>query len=135
MGWRALSMLLLGLLALGGCTRDPSAQAMESLSASTFSPKYHSGFWSAEAEQKSPLWTKAQTYCQAPDHADRPNCRVVVAVDVTIRVITIRPGEDMSERIRQWIRGGSKELGPEFPRHVPGTGFGELPKIPAPPQR
>jgi len=126
--------------ALSGCTLDSATGALDSLSASRFSTTYHSGFWAAAAEGKSPLWEKAQSYCRAPEHADAPNCRVVVAVDLTVRVLALHQGEDVNERIRQWIRGGTKELGlpsPDVvPPYVPGRGFGpEPPKMPAPPVR
>ena len=80
------------LPSLAGCARDPSAEALESLSASAAVARYHSGFWAAEASKQTPLWTKAQTYCRVPDHEDRPNCRIVVAVDVTVRILAVRPG-------------------------------------------
>jgi len=126
--------------ALSGCTLDPATDALKSLAAPRFSPKYHSGFWAAEAERRSQVWEKAQSYCRAPEHADAPNCRVVVAVDLTVRVLALHQGEDVNERIRQWIRGGTKELGlpsPDVvPPYVPGRGFGpEPPKMPAPPVR
>jgi hypothetical protein len=133
-------VLLLLAAALSSCTVDTAADALESLGASLFSTTYHSGFWAAEAKRKSPLWEKAQNYCRAPEHADAANCRVVVAVDLTVRVLALRQGEDVSERIGQWIRSGTKELGlpsPDVvPPYVPGQGFGpEPPKMPTPPAR
>src|SRR5262249_56461265 len=104
---------------LTGCARDPAAEALESLSTSAASPRYHSAFWAEEAEKRTPLWSKAQTYCRVPDHENRPNCRIVVAVDVTIRILAVRPGDDLSERGRQWGRGGTPELGPPSPPPVP----------------
>ena len=126
--------------ALSGCTLDSATGALDSLSASRFSTTYHSGVWAAEAKRRSQVWEKAQSYCRAPEHADAPNCRVVVAVDLTVRVLALHQGEDVNERIRQWIRGGTKELGlpsPDVvPPYVPGRGFGpEPPKMPAPPVR
>src|SRR5262245_57557943 len=112
---------------LAGCARDPATEALESLSASAPSPRYHSGFWADEAAKQSSLWTRAQTYCRVPDNEDRPNCRIVVAVDVTVRVLAVRPGDDLNERVRQWVRGGTKELGLDkagaVPPYVPGRGF------------
>ena len=126
--------------ALSGCTLDSATGALDSLSASRFSTTYHSGFWAAEAERKSLLWEKAQSYCRAPEHADTPNCRVVVAVDLTVHVFALRQGDDVNERVRQWIRTGTRELGlpsPDVVRpYLPGKGFGpQLPKVPAPPAR
>ena len=125
---------------LSACTLDPATDAVNSLGASRFSTKHHSGFWAAEAERKSPLWAEAQSYCRAPEHADAPNCRVVVAVDLTVRVLALRQGDDVNERVRQWIRAGTRELGlpsPDVvPPYVPGKGFGPAPpKMPAPPAR
>jgi len=122
---------------LSACTPDPAADAVNSLGASRFSTKHHSWFWAAEAERKSPLWAEAQSYCRAPEHADAPNCRVVVAVDLTVRVLALRQGDDVNERVRQWIRAGTRELGlpsPDVvPPYVPGKGFGPTPpKMPAP---
>jgi hypothetical protein len=134
------ALLLLLAAALSSCTVDTATEALKSLGASRLSTTYHSGFWAAEAKRKSPLWEKAQSYCRAPEHADAANCRVIVAVDVTVRVLALRQGEDVSERIRQWIRSGTKELGlpsPDVvPPYVPGKGFDpEPPKMPTPPAR
>jgi hypothetical protein len=136
---RGLLLALVALPTLAGCARDPSAEALQSLSATAPSVRYHSAFWAAEASRQSPLWIKAQTYCRLPDHEDRPNCRVVVAIDVTVRILTVRPDDDLNERVRQWVRGGTRELGLErpgaVPPYVPGRGFAEPPKMPAPPGR
>jgi hypothetical protein len=132
-------LALAALPSLAGCARDPSAEALESLGADRASPRYHSGFWAAEAARRSPLWTKAQTYCRVPEHEDRPNCRIVVAVDVTVRILAVRPEDDLNERIRQWVRGGTQELGLHrpgaVPPYVPSRGFAEPPKMPTPPGR
>src|SRR3989442_10391529 len=135
-----LALILLPTAALSGCTLDTATDALGSLGASRFSTTYHSGFWAAEAKRKSPLWAKAQSYCRAPEHADTANCRVVLTVDLTVRIVTVRQGDDVSERMRQWIRSGTKELGlpsPDVvPPYVPGNGFGpESPKMPTPPAR
>src|SRR3989441_4342552 len=106
-----LAVLLLLAAALSGCTVDPAPDALESLGAPRFSTTYHSGFWAAEAKRKSLLWAKAQSYCRAPEHADAANCRIVVAVDLTVRIHTVRQGDDVSERVRHWIRSGTRELG------------------------
>ena len=140
MRYAHLALLLLPAAALSGCTLDPTTDALESLLASRFSAKYHSGFWAAEAEKKSRLWEKAQSYCGLAEHADAPNCRVVVAVDLTVHVLAVRQSEEVNERIRQWIRGGTKKLGlpsPDaVPPYVPGKGFGpEPPQMPVPPAR
>jgi hypothetical protein len=120
--------------------RDTSTDALKSLGSPRLSAKYHSAFWAAEAERKSPLWEEAQRYCRAPERAGAPNCRVVVAVDLTVWILTLRQGDDVNERVRQWIRAGTKELGlPSadiVPPYVPGRGFGpEPPKMPTPPAR
>ena len=136
---RAVILALAVLQGLTGCGRDLSAEALESLGASSPSPRYHSAFWAAEAEKQTPLWAKAQTYCHVPDHEDRPNCRILVAVDVTVRILAIRPGDDLNERMRRWVRGGTQELGLPSPNavppYVPGRGFAEPPRIPPPPGR
>src|SRR5256886_9239229 len=134
------AVLLLLAAALSGCTLDTATDALNSLGASRFSTTYHSGFWAAEEKRKSPLWAKAQSYCRAPEHADAPNCRVVVAVDLTVHVLALRQGDDVDERVRQWIRAGTRELGlpsPDvLPPYVPGKGFGPAPpKMPTPPAR
>ena len=132
--------LFLLAAALSGCTLDTATDALNSLGASRFSMKHHSGFWAAEAQRKTALWEKAQSYCRALEHADAPNCRVVVAVDLTVHVLALRQGDDVNERVRQWIRAGTRELGlpsPDVvPPYVPGKGFGPAPpKMPAPPAR
>ncbi len=128
MPYARLMRLLVPLGLLVGCSLDPSTEALGSLKQSSFSSKYHSGFWAAEAEKKSPLWQKAQAYCLAPEHGDAPNCRIVIAVDVTVRLVPVRPGEDPNERVKEWVQRGVREL-PQIP---PGSGFGKLPEIPPP---
>ncbi len=128
MRYARLVVLLLPLGLLVGCTIDPSSEALNSLGETSFSPKYHSGFWAAEAEKKSPLWQKAQAYCLAPEHVEAPNCRIVIAVDVTVRVFPVRPGEDPNERVKEWVRRGVRQVPPV----APDSGFGKLPEIPPP---
>src|SRR5437867_9723649 len=105
------AQLFLLAAGLSACTLDPATDAVNSLGASRFSTKHHSGFWAAEAERKSPLWAEAQRYCLAPEHADAPNCRVVAVVDLTVRVLVLRHGDDVNELVTQWIRAGTRELG------------------------
>lgn len=125
-------VLLLPLALLVGCGIDLSTEALESLGQTAFSPKYHSGFWAAEAEKKSPLWEKARAQCGTPDKGTTPNCRVVIAVDLTVRVVPIRQGDDVNQRVREWVGRGTRQV----PRYVPGEGFGpEPPKMPKPPGR
>ncbi|MCI0410969.1 MAG: hypothetical protein L0191_20805 [Acidobacteria bacterium] len=127
---RVVLLLPLGLLV--GCSIDPSSEALKSLGETSFSPKYHSGFWASEAEKKSPLWEKARAQCSTPDKGTTPNCRVVIAVDLTVRVVPIRQGDDVNERVKEWVRRGTAEV----PPYVPGKGFGpEPPKMPKPPGR
>jgi hypothetical protein len=63
----------------------------------------------------------------------------VVAVDVTVRILAVRPDDDLNERVRQWVRGGTQELGLQkpgtVPPYVPGRGFAEPPRMPPPPGR
>jgi hypothetical protein len=136
---RTVVLALAALPSLAGCTRDPSAEALESLSAPAPSSRFHSAFWAAEAAKRTPLWAKAQSYCRVLDQEDRPNCRIVVAVDVTVRILAVRPGDDVNERIRQWVRGGTQELGLQSPSavppYVPGRGFADPPRMPPPPGR
>ena len=128
MHYARLVLLLISLGILVGCSVDPSIEALDSLGQTGFSPKYHSGFWAGEAEKKSPLWQKAQAYCLAPEHVEAPNCRIVIAVDVTVRVIPVRAGEDPDDRVKEWVRRGVREM----PKIPPGSGFGKLPEIPPP---
>jgi hypothetical protein len=124
-----LAVLLLPLPFLVGCSIDPSTEALESLGQSGFSPKYHSGFWAGEAEKKSPLWEKARSQCSTPDKGTTPNCRVVIAVDLTVRVVPVGQSDDVDERVREWVRRGAREV----PPYVPGKGFGpEPPRMPKP---
>ena len=132
MRYARLVVLLLPLGLLVGCSIDPSSEALESLGQTAFSPTYHSGFWAAEAERKSPLWEKARAQCSTPEKGTTPNCRVVIAVDLTVRVVPIRQGDDVNERVKEWVRRGTTEV----PPYVPGKGFGpEPPKMPTPPGR
>jgi hypothetical protein len=115
---------------LASCAHDQSAEALESLGASAMSPRYQSGFCAAEESTRSPLWTKTKTYCRVPDHEARPNCRIVLAVDVTVRVLAVRPDED-----RAGAAVGPRRhprTRPREPRRSatvrPGRGFAELPE-------
>ncbi len=123
-----VAVLLIPYALLLGCGVDSSTDALESLGQTGFSPKYHSGFWAGEAEKKSPLWQKAQAYCLAPEHVQALNCRIVIAVDVTVRVIPVRPGEDPSDSVKEWVQRGVREM----PKIQQGSGFGKLPEIPPP---
>jgi len=131
MHYPRLVLVLISLGILVACSVDPSIEALDSLGQVGFSPKYHSGFWAGEAEKKSPLWQKAQAYCLASEHIEAPNCRIVIAVDVTVRVIPVRAGEDPDDRVKEWVRRGTREV----PPYVPGKGFGpeppKMPKLPA----
>ena len=58
---------------------------------------------------------------------------MVVAVDTTVRIIAVRQGDELGERLKAWIRGGTRELG--FPTSdsmpSPTKGFGpETPQMP-----
>jgi hypothetical protein len=130
---------LLGLAALAAvlpaCSVSGTRDALESLKSDAFSPKYHSGFWAEEASRRSPLWNEAAQICAAQDASPNPNCRVVLAVDLTVRIIAIRQDDDLDERLRAWIQGGTRELGLPTPGSMPAAtkGFGpETPKMPTP---
>jgi hypothetical protein len=60
---------------------------------------------------------------------------LVVALDACMSDSPRETGQDVNDRVRQWIRGGTKELGRPLddvvPPHVPGQGFGpESPRKP-----
>jgi hypothetical protein len=131
---RALSLAAFALSA-SACTAGGAREALESLKSNAFSPKYHSGFWAEEASKQTALWKEAAQLCGAQEARPTPNCRVVLAVDLTVRLIAIRQNEDLGERLKAWIRGGTRELGlpgsGSMPR--PTEGFGpESPKMPVP---
>lgn len=116
------------------CTGNAAREAFGSLKAGTFSPKYHSGFWAGEASKQTVLWKEAQQLCRAQEATLAPNCRVVLAVDVTVRMIAVHQDEDLGERLRAWIRGGTRQLGlPTTGTMSPPTkGFSpEPPKMPS----
>ncbi len=131
---RMLALAALGALATA-CTGNAGREALESLKSGTFSPTYHSGFWAGEADRHTALWQAAHQLCQAQDTTPAPNCRVVLAVDLTVRIIAVRQDdEDRGERLNTWIRGGTRELGlPSAGSMPPPTaGFGpEPPRMPA----
>jgi hypothetical protein len=131
---RALALAAFALSA-AACTGGRAREALESLKSEAFSPKYHSGFWAEEASKQTALWKEAAQLCGAKEASPTPNCRVVLAVDPTVRLIAIRQGEDLGERLKAWIRGGTRELGlpssGSMPR--PTEGFGpESPKMHVP---
>ena len=111
MATRTLRFVALILFATA-CNGNLAPEALGSLKSETLSPKYHSGFW-----EPSPT----------------PNCRVVFAVDTAVRIIAVREDDDLGERLKAWIRGGTRELGlPTSGSMPPPTkGFGpETPQMP-----
>ena len=130
---RAFRLVALVLLATA-CTGNAAREALGSLKSETLSPKYHSGFWADEAGKQTTLWKEAQQLCKTQNAGPTPNCRVVFAVDTTVRIIAVHQGEDLGERLKAWIRGGTRELGlPTSASMPPPTkGFGlQPPKMPA----
>ena len=131
---RALGLSALVLLATA-CIGNAGREALRSLKSNTLSPKYHSGFWLDEANKQTALWKEAQQLCRGQEATPTSNCRVVFAVDVTVRIIAVHQEEDFGESLRAWIRGGTRELGLPTPGSMPPPtkGFGpETPKMPAP---
>jgi hypothetical protein len=129
---RALRLVVLILLATA-CSGNAAREALGSLKSETLSTTYHSGFWAEEAGKQTALWTEAQQLCKTQQASPTPNCRVVFAVDTTVRIIAVYQGENLDERLRAWIRGGNRELGlPTSDSMPPPTkGFGpEPPKMP-----
>jgi hypothetical protein len=131
---RALALAAFALSA-AACTAGDAREALESLKSDAFSPKYHSGFWAEEASKQTALWKEAAQLCGAQEASPTANCRVVLAVDLTVRLIAIRQEEDLGERLRAWIRGGTRELGLPGSGSMPPItkGFGpDAPRMPAP---
>ena len=129
---RALRLVALILLATA-CSGNAAREALDSLKSETLSPRYHSGFWSDEASKQTALWKEAQQLCRTQGASPTPNCRVVFAVDTTVRIITVHQGENLDERLKSWIRGGNRELGlpTSDSMPLPTKGFGpEPPKVP-----
>ena len=130
---RVLRLLAVALLATA-CSGNAAREVLGSLKSETVSPKYHSGFWAEEAGKQTALWKEAQQLCRAEETSRMPNCRVVFAVDVTVRIIAVHQDEDLSERLKAWVRGGTRELGLSTSSTMPppAKGFGpEPPKMPA----
>ena len=131
---RALALAAFALLA-AACTGGGARAALESLESDAFSPKYHSGFWAEEASKQTAIWKEAAQLCAAQEARPTPNCRVVLAVDLTVRLIAIRRDEDLGERLKAWIRGGTRELGLPSAGSMPPPTSGfrpEPPTMPAP---
>ncbi len=130
---RVPSLVALVFLA-AACSGNAAREALGSLKSETLSPNYHSGFWADEAGKQTPLWKEARQLCKTQDASPTPNCRVVFAVDTTVRIIAVHQDEDLGERLEAWIRGGTRELGlPTAGNMPPPTkGFGlQPPKMPA----
>src|SRR5688572_1712018 len=108
-------------------------EALESLRSDAFSPKYHSGFWAEEASTQTALWKEAAQLCGAQEARAIPNCRVVLAVDLTVRLIAIRQDEELGERLKAWIRGGTRELGLPSAESMPPPPSGFRPEPPTMP--
>src|SRR6267378_2907375 len=128
---RVPCLVALVLLA-AACSGNAAREALGSLKSETLSPKYHSGFWADEAGKQTALWKEAQHTCKSQEPSPTPNCRVVFAVDTTVRIIAIRQDDDLGERLKAWIQGGTRELSlPTSGGLPPPTkGFGpETPKM------
>jgi hypothetical protein len=131
-GTRALRLVVLILLATA-CSGNAAREALGSLKSENLSPKYHSGFWADEAGQQTALWKEAQQACKGQEPSPTPNCRVVFAADTTVRIIAVRQDEDLGERLKARIRGGTRELGLSRSGSMPPPtkGFGpETPQMP-----
>ena len=129
---RTLRLIAVVLLATA-CTSNAVPEALGSLKSETLSPRYHSGFWADEAGKQTALWKEAQHTCRSQEPSPTPNCRVVFAVDTTVRIIAVGQDDDLGERLKAWIRGGARELSlPTSSSMPPATkGFGpEMPKMP-----
>jgi hypothetical protein len=111
------------------CTDNAGREALGSLKSETLSLKYHSGFWAGEAGKQTDLWKEAQQLCKTQEAPLTQRCRVVFAVDPTVRIIAVHQDEDLGERLKAWIRGGARELGlPTAGSMPPKTkGFGPEP--------
>jgi hypothetical protein len=128
----ALRLVALILLATA-CSGNAAREALGSLKSDTLSRKYHSGFWADEAGKQTDLWRAAQELCKAHEASPTPNCRVVFAVDTSVRIIAVQQDGDLGERLKAWIRGGTRELGLPISGSMPPPtkGFGpEPPKMP-----
>ena len=131
MATRGLRFVALILLATA-CNGNAAREALGSLKSENLSPKY-SGFWADEAARQTALWREAQQACKGQEPSPTPNCRVVFAVDTTVRIIAVRQDDDLGERLKAWVRGGTRELGLPTSSSVPppANGFGpETPKMP-----
>ena len=132
MGTRALRLVVLILLATA-CSGNAAREALGSLKSENLSLRYHSGFWADEAGKQTALWKEAQQACKSQEPSPTPNCRVVFAVDTTVRIIAVRQDDDLGERLKAWIRGGTRELGlpTSDSMPLPAKGFGpDTPKMP-----
>jgi hypothetical protein len=131
--WTGAVRLVALLLFATACSGNAAREAFGSLKSETLSQRYHSGFWADEASKQTALWKDAQQLCKNQDASPTPNCRVVFAVDTTVRIIAVHQDEDVGERLKAWIRGGTRELGlPTSGSMPPPTkGFGpETPQMP-----
>ena len=68
--------------------------------------------------------------CRSQELSLTPNCRVVFAVDTTVRIIAVRQDDDLGERLKVWIRGGTRELGLPTSGSVPPPTKGFGPETP-----
>jgi hypothetical protein len=131
-GTRALRFVA-PILLTTACSGNAAPEALSSLKSGTLSAKYHSGFWADEANKQTALWKEAQQACKSQEPSPTPNCRVVFAVDTTVRIIAVRQDDDLGERLKAWIRGGTRELGLPTSDSMPppAKGFGpDTPKMP-----
>jgi hypothetical protein len=129
---RTLRLVALVLFATA-CNGNVAPEALGSLKSETLSPKYHSGFWADEAGKETGLWKEAQQACKSQEPSPTPNCRVVFAVDKAVQIIAVREDDDLGERLKAWIRGGTRELGLSRSGSMPPPtkGFGpETPQMP-----
>jgi hypothetical protein len=126
---RALRLVAVVLLATA-CTGNATREALGSLKSEALSPKYHSGFCADEADKHTAQWKEAQQLCRAQETNPTQNCRVVFAVDTTVRIIAVHQDEDLGEHLKAWMRGGTRELGLPTSSSMPppAKGFGPEPR-------
>lgn len=62
------------LMGLNGCSDDP----LSVLKSDSFNDHFDEAFWNPQYKQKTVLWREAVQYCLP--HADKPNCKPVLAL-------------------------------------------------------
>lgn len=73
-----MKTILIASVALSMCLAGCSKSPLQKLASNNIESDINGEFWTKEQKIKSPLWSKALTYCQ--QNREKPNCGIVIEI-------------------------------------------------------